>query len=190
MPFSRSVCTERTIQRRQKPLVPSTYAPLKKVLLNASNPPGFNTRRISFSTCSLSGMRWMAFRKPTVSADLTSFDNHSALPWTNSASLEEIAARAFCRANGDGSTPMTRGGGCWSCTRSRMSSVTAPGPQPRSTMTWRPGQITRSRIQRLTYEKNGCRVNGVRSEEHTSELQSPCNLVCRLLLEKKKKNNR
>src|SRR2546426_8109840 len=27
----------------------------------------------------------------------------------------------------------------------------------------------------------------VRSEEHTSELQSPCNLVCRLLLEKKKK---
>src|SRR5256885_15946452 len=28
---------------------------------------------------------------------------------------------------------------------------------------------------------------GSRSEEHTSELQSPCNLVCRLLLEKKKK---
>src|SRR2546426_3322559 len=28
-----------------------------------------------------------------------------------------------------------------------------------------------------------------RSEEHTSELQSPCNLVCRLLLEKKKRNN-
>src|SRR6478735_11422727 len=33
---------------------------------------------------------------------------------------------------------------------------------------------------------HGCRR--VRSEEHTSELQSPCNLVCRLLLEKKKKN--
>src|SRR2546426_5017067 len=29
-------------------------------------------------------------------------------------------------------------------------------------------------------------VAEVRSEEHTSELQSPCNLVCRLLLEKKK----
>src|SRR2546426_4847802 len=27
--------------------------------------------------------------------------------------------------------------------------------------------------------------NSLRSEEHTSELQSPCNLVCRLLLEKK-----
>src|SRR5256885_10387876 len=32
----------------------------------------------------------------------------------------------------------------------------------------------------------GCAA--LRSEEHTSELQSPCNLVCRLLLEKKKKN--
>src|SRR5256885_5504159 len=31
------------------------------------------------------------------------------------------------------------------------------------------------------------RVHG-RSEEHTSELQSPCNLVCRLLLEKKKQS--
>src|SRR5256885_5780694 len=33
----------------------------------------------------------------------------------------------------------------------------------------------------------GLRRLGYRSEEHTSELQSPCNLVCRLLLEKKKK---
>src|SRR2546426_1748690 len=31
--------------------------------------------------------------------------------------------------------------------------------------------------------------SSTRSEEHTSELQSPCNLVCRLLLEKKKKNS-
>src|SRR2546426_5119614 len=30
-------------------------------------------------------------------------------------------------------------------------------------------------------------LRALRSEEHTSELQSPCNLVCRLLLEKKKK---
>src|SRR6266446_9660747 len=33
---------------------------------------------------------------------------------------------------------------------------------------------------------HGERQMDVRSEEHTSELQSPCNLVCRLLLEKKK----
>src|SRR5256885_3718643 len=33
---------------------------------------------------------------------------------------------------------------------------------------------------------NSISTNEKRSEEHTSELQSPCNLVCRLLLEKKK----
>src|SRR2546426_4061806 len=33
-------------------------------------------------------------------------------------------------------------------------------------------------------------VESDRSEEHTSELQSPCNLVCRLLLEKKKKKKK
>src|SRR5256885_6745981 len=49
-------------------------------------------------------------------------------------------------------------------------------------------------------ERHGClwldifsaqlhRARPIRSEEHTSELQSPCNLVCRLLLEKKKKIN-
>src|SRR5256885_6413261 len=32
----------------------------------------------------------------------------------------------------------------------------------------------------------GVALEDARSEEHTSELQSPCNLVCRLLLEKKK----
>src|SRR6266850_4812719 len=40
--------------------------------------------------------------------------------------------------------------------------------------------------------RRALRAAGVRrhrSEEHTSELQSPCNLVCRLLLEKKKKKN-
>src|SRR5256885_4928962 len=36
------------------------------------------------------------------------------------------------------------------------------------------------------FERTGIDSQGQRSEEHTSELQSPCNLVCRLLLEKKK----
>ena len=38
----------------------------------------------------------------------------------------------------------------------------------------------------IKYENKGDEVEYNRSEEHTSELQSPCNLVCRLLLEKKK----
>src|SRR5256885_4894586 len=41
--------------------------------------------------------------------------------------------------------------------------------------------------QRDVQEKTDALAAAQRSEEHTSELQSPCNLVCRLLLEKKKK---
>src|SRR5688572_32060412 len=42
----------------------------------------------------------------------------------------------------------------------------------------------------LTGERKGDRIElDFRSEEHTSELQSQSNLVCRLLLEKKKKNS-
>src|ERR1039457_4107716 len=41
---------------------------------------------------------------------------------------------------------------------------------------------------RRTDLDNESRARHVRSEEHTSELQSPCNLVCRLLLEKKTKD--
>src|SRR5256885_12236475 len=44
----------------------------------------------------------------------------------------------------------------------------------------RPGRVTARR--RTRYPAGASQ----RSEEHTSELQSPCNLVCRLLLEKKK----
>src|SRR2546426_12462482 len=39
---------------------------------------------------------------------------------------------------------------------------------------------------RAYYAPKSCCLSSTRSEEHTSELQSPCNLVCRLLLEKKK----
>src|SRR2546430_11299977 len=46
-----------------------------------------------------------------------------------------------------------------------------------------------SRVTRLCGDRIGCsRTRQRRSEEHTSELQSQSNLVCRLLLEKKKKN--
>src|SRR2546426_9106947 len=45
--------------------------------------------------------------------------------------------------------------------------------------------IDRHRARRLA-ERPAAQGHEARSEEHTSELQSPCNLVCRLLLEKKK----
>src|SRR5256885_8313021 len=57
--------------------------------------------------------------------------------------------------------------------------------------------LFRSRSDNAGQQRGACPLHGstqgtarcfsVRSEEHTSELQSPCNLVCRLLLEKKKK---
>src|SRR5256885_4045092 len=43
-------------------------------------------------------------------------------------------------------------------------------------------------LLRLRRHQRVARVPALRSEEHTSELQSPCNLVCRLLLEKKNLN--
>src|SRR5256885_4676768 len=42
-------------------------------------------------------------------------------------------------------------------------------------------------VRREWRETHGRARQSRRSEEHTSELQSPCNIVCRLLLEKKKK---
>src|SRR5256885_12105459 len=57
-----------------------------------------------------------------------------------------------------------------------------------------PGRLRRGRARRRPSSHaparspgRGSRTAARRSEEHTSELQSPCNLVCRLLLEKKKK---
>src|ERR1039457_7518738 len=81
--------------------------------------------------------------------------------------------------------------GVWCCGRNRSR---PPAPQIISTMNVKPKSRSNSGC---------CNSNGIgmkpkaiaartdsecqyRSEEHTSELQSPCNLVCRLLLEKKK----
>src|SRR5437016_9334981 len=53
-----------------------------------------------------------------------------------------------------------------------------------------PPEIGRPRAdQRLKDSTAAAAVNSSRSEEHTSELQSLTNLVCRLLLEKKKRKN-
>src|ERR1019366_10809133 len=51
--------------------------------------------------------------------------------------------------------------------------------------------LFRSRARRRRVDRDACVAchRGGRSEEHTSELQSLTNLVCRLLLEKKKKKN-
>src|SRR6266446_2091757 len=60
-----------------------------------------------------------------------------------------------------------------SCAASASSSAATPGKAKKAVATRLPSVIVP--------------VLSRRSEEHTSELQSPCNLVCRLLLEKKNK---
>src|SRR5256885_16021053 len=52
-----------------------------------------------------------------------------------------------------------------------------------------PGGRTRPGTTRRSRGRDRRSPGSRRSEEHTSELQSPCNLVCRLLLEKKKKRS-
>src|SRR5256885_8164160 len=51
------------------------------------------------------------------------------------------------------------------------------------------GEVDRTLRHELAHLLAQFRAGRRRSEEHTSELQSPCNLVCRLLLEKKKENS-
>src|SRR2546426_8993967 len=66
----------------------------------------------------------------------------------------------------------------------RAAGVQAPGNAPVSAVSQLFGADT------VKQKKQGAKQKqrpDTRSEEHTSELQSPCNLVCRLLLEKKKK---
>src|SRR5256885_12605056 len=77
--------------------------------------------------------------------------------------------------------------------RMREGAGRAPGDDPIQLGPRRPRRVgdlcptCRERIPREPVCVAGRRGVPLRSEEHTSELQSPCNLVCRLLLEKKKK---
>src|SRR5947208_10885576 len=74
----------------------------------------------------------------------------------------------------------------------RSTSPLAPSAtvlRPRSFHRWSPVRLNTSfmRVELDSFSPSRSEVAG-RSEEHTSELQSPDHLVCRLLLEKKKKN--
>src|SRR5256885_10945188 len=60
----------------------------------------------------------------------------------------------------------------------------SPGGIPRREE--RRAEMSEQQLEETAREGNGATQPRHRSEEHTSELQSPCNLVCRLLLEKKK----
>src|SRR5438876_4072680 len=63
--------------------------------------------------------------------------------------------------------------------------VVAQGPRPRRPQLHAP-QESDARVEPPLGLRGGALSQHRRSEEHTSELQSPVHLVCRLLLEKKK----
>src|SRR5256885_2454529 len=105
------------------------------------------------------------FFNDTATTDIYTLPLHDALPISARSSSARIAS--------PGSTATTR------APVSRRARVSLPVPAPRSS-TVRPGRRSSRSVTQATAS--------ARSEEHTSELQSPCNIVCRLLLEKKKKH--
>src|SRR2546426_6061395 len=75
--------------------------------------------------------------------------------------------------------------------RSRGKRVAVKVPPPREIRRLQALERAHALLQEEhALQKKALRFWATRSEEHTSELQSPCNLVCRLLLEKKKKQDR
>src|SRR2546426_5987491 len=71
--------------------------------------------------------------------------------------------------------------------RSTLFPYTTLFRSARRTSAWASRRISSKHVLRGSRSSPSDRYLHTRSEEHTSELQSPCNLVCRLLLEKKKK---
>src|SRR2546426_5793246 len=76
--------------------------------------------------------------------------------------------------------------------RSKKPKTISAAPQPSRkspSFIFPPASATIPSTNRSSWPPKPARISPERSEEHTSELQSPCNLVCRLLLEKKKKKD-
>src|SRR5688500_19648093 len=73
----------------------------------------------------------------------------------------------------------------------RSSDLRGEGTRDGTRATWAPVELSADELTAIerTFPPERY-ARWPRSEEHTSELQSPCNLVCRLLLEKKKKTHK
>src|SRR5690242_7918681 len=88
-----------------------------------------------------------------------------------------------------GATASAPAAACEIAVFASSSSVTSLSTRPSSrTMPQWPCEVYSHMHTSVITSRSGCASLIARSEEHTSELQSHVNLVCRLLLEKKKKN--
>src|SRR5437867_6057441 len=126
--------------------------------VRASRPPGASTRPSSLAASS-GRAKWPMPKLQTTASNAQSV-NGSASASASRKRTSTCARAASASISTERSTPVTR------APRRAAAAATWPGPQATSS-TARPART--------------------RSEEHTSELQSPYDLVCRLLLEKKKK---
>src|SRR5687768_17912831 len=95
------------------------------------------------------------------------------------ASLGFLTALISAQAPQRAPDPRSMGGG--DCRDNAYNCADAPNPLPAPNTVW---------LEEMTWmDVRDSLKAGNRSEEHTSELQSRLHLVCRLLLEKKKKKN-
>src|SRR3989454_1649428 len=106
---------------------------------------------------------------------------HSSLFFFNDTATTEIYTLSLHDA-----LPISRESNRRCATLLPARSDPRPNPMPPPGRRCRSGRGCPSARARPAPGTGRARAEG-RSEEHTSELQSPCNLVCRLLLEKKKK---
>src|SRR5690348_17415534 len=96
--------------------------------------------------------------------------------------MDFVTQRLCCEVLNDAGPGFRRGDANQRCAFSSIFFACARASRPISTP---PSMRASSSLRPFASSAAMC----VRSEEHTSELQSPVHLVCRLLLEKKKKNN-
>src|SRR2546430_8600835 len=95
---------------------------------------------------------------------------------------------------GDFQALAPRCGGCEVKKRRKLMQIRTNGPEASRPTAGRLAMLlchsTLRIMQRFAVRAHRLGAAEIRSEEHTSELQSQSNLVCRLLLEKKKQNHR
>src|SRR5205807_10366789 len=106
-----------------------------------------------------------------------SFSNDPPTPQTSPLSLHDALPISIDRYDRPFGTAFPDGREQWDVAAGRIPMIS-----------W--GAVATGEVNRGSWDTQiRLRARGIknRSEEHTSELQSPCNLVCRLLLEKKKK---
>src|SRR3712207_5226352 len=148
---------------------------------------------------------WSYILRPLAGAELSGFSvNHGAgrrisrgeaTRTLSQRQMDDEYREAGVVVNVDGRVPLDEAAPCYKPAEEVVAAVVGAGVAEIEHRPWPPAALERSEERRRRKgrgkdkgDRNRERGRGERSEEHTSELQSRQYLVCRLLLEKKKKN--